>query len=742
MNGLSTSDRGNPVNRGGDSLAIYRNVDNSVADAEELLREFDENGLSTVFTASGIPGVEFTTPFEVCLRPFLEALGWEGDDRQVVEALPHMDAIDSLDSFRAVLSRLGYRSRVYRLELRQLDPDQLPALAIFDDGKPTILLPHDSRDMALAFDPEEFDFREVTLDNTTAQVCVVIRDQSSTLVQVTPRSSWFFNAAYGLRKPIVTVGIVTFLSSIVALATPIYVMTVYNIVINAKSTPTLYYLFSIVLIFIFLEVYLKRVRGQILAFVGARLSAGVMNSGFSRLLGLPIGMIESAPIGTQIIRLKQFEGIHTFFTGAAGAAILDLPFTFLFFATIAFINPILATIPIGLACVYAVLALVAVPGTRARAEAVNSAVANSNSFLMDSISKRSSVNQLRVEREWQRRFTAVSRELSLRRCETQYFESLLGVVSQSLVMVAGVITLVVGANLVMSQELSIGGLIAVMMLIWRVLSPIQTILTNLNRINQFVTSIKQIDLLMKIPLEHNVGVNRPILRKIRGRITLVNVGFRYGNEQEPVFRGLSLDIQPKQFVCIASATSGGKSTILKLILGLYKPQAGAVFIDGLNIQQLEPTEVRASISYLPLGPKLFYGTIAQNLRLSAPAATDAEVLAALEAAGIDIESPMFPDGIETRLTSEKMSTIPIGIVQSLALSRMYCRQSAIYLMNDPASHLDEAGQRALLKKLGNLKGKSTIVLISNREEHLTMADRVIKLANGAIAEDYVPEQVS
>lgn len=711
-------------------------------DVEALLADFDENDFSTVFTESGVPGIEFTTYYEICLRPFLEALGWEGEDRQIVEALPHMEPIEDLDAFRAVISRFGFKSRTYKLTLNQIGTDQLPALVLLGDDKPVILLSCEQRDMALLFDPETFDFREIVLDWTKAVCCIAEPVRAGPPGAEARKQSWFTGAVYSLRRPFTVIAGLTLAANLLALATPVYVMNVYNLVIGAKNLETLGFLFAAVVLIIVFEIFLKRKRGKLLGFVGARLSAGMMNASFNRLLSLPVRMIEAAPIGAQITRLKQIEGTHAILAGPIGIAFLDLPFVLLFFAAIAFISPLLALVPIVLAVVFAVLALLAIPGARRRNADMSAAVASSNSFLTDAFGKMTSIQQLRSERDWQRRFIGVSRDLAHKRYRVQFFDSMLGAVAQSLMMLAGVATLLTGAVLVMSGDLSVGGLIAIMMLIWRILSPIQSVFTNLNRISQFIESIKQIDILMQIPIEHEKGASAPVRRKFRGRVTLANVSFRYAAQQEPVFRGLSLDIPPGQFVCVSGTTAGGKSTILKLILGLYKPQAGTIFLDGLHLQQLDPAEVRAAISYVPQEPKFFYGTVAQNMRIAAPTATDDEISQALVDAGLEITSPMFPEAAETRLTAEKMATLSIGTLQRVSLARAYCRKSPIYLFNDPAANLDADGERELERQLGKMKGTATIILISNRPDHLRICDRVLRISKGAIVEDYAPSDAA
>ena len=687
--------------------------------------------------ASGIPGVTFRTSFDLCLRPFLEAIGWEGEGRHLVEAIPHMDSIHDLDTFRSVVSRLGIKTDVHRLAPRDLTAEQLPAIVLASGQNPVLLLTIEGGGNAIIFDPEAFEIRNERLTNRLSYVCIRSRQSVSNALK-TQNENWFLSALHGFRRPIFAIFLLTFAANVLSMATPLYVMNVYNLVIGAKSFGTLPFMLAGVITVLALEIYLKAARGRVLAFVGARMSAGLMNSGLSRLLGLPINMIEAAPMGAQILRLKQLENTHAFFTGPVSVALLDLPFILLFFAAISVLSPALAVVPVVLVAIFAVLAVVAIPGTRKRNTEMNNSVSESQNFLTDAISKKFSINQLRNEADWHRRFIPIARETSLKRFRVQFFDAMLGTVSQSLVMLSGVSTLLIGAVLVMRGDLSVGALIAIMMLIWRILAPIQTVFTNLNRISQFLESVKQINLLMRIPVERETGTEAPVARKFRGRVTFSGVAFRYGAQDEPVFRGLNLDIPEGQFVCISSATAGGKSTILKLILGLYKPQAGGIFLDGLNLQQLDPHEVRASIGYLPLEPTFFYGTIAQNLRLAAPTATDAEIHQALQDAGVDITAPMFPEGIETRLSSERLAQIPPGTQQSLSMARMYCKRSPIFLLNDPDARLDDTGSQALIAKLSKLKGKSTIILISNKREHLSMCDRILKLSNGVIVEDSPP----
>lgn len=683
----------------------------------------------------GISGISGTTPFDQCLRPFVEALGWTGDPRHIVEAFPHLESITDFDSFRAVVGRLGYSTRTVRLSLDEIRADQLPAVIDLPDRGPIVLIPGGRDNRMLAFDPRVFDLVEIERGRQSGICCIAQPIASALPSEAADTNKWISNAVQSVRRPFWTVLAITFFANILGLTTPIFVMVVYDSVIATNSADTLYFLlFGFVAIVAF-EIHLRKMKGRLIAYLASRVSAGLMTASLGRLLSLPVAMTENAPINTQILRLKQFESLHGLFVGPIANAVLDLPFTLLFFVAIAFVDPLLAIIPILLVALYALLTILTTSGARRLLDAMNTSSSANQEFITEAIRKRASIKQLNAETEWVDRFTPISRELAENRCRVQFFDTSLSTISQSLVSIGGVTTLLVGSHLVMSGDLSTGGLIAVMMFIWRVLAPIQIVYNNLTKIDQFIQNAKQLKALMQLKIEHPSGPRRFVLRAFEGRVTLSNVGFRYSPDQEPIFRGLSLDIPPGQMIGVSSENAGGKSTILKLMMGLQLPQAGGIFLDGLNLRQLDPREVREAIGYLPQHPVFFYGTIAQNMRLCAPAATDEEILTALSDASIDIASDFFPEGIDTRVTRQFISKLPEGTLQCLSLARLYCKSSKIYLLNDPTTYLDEAGSAALARKLQKLRGTATIILVSNRENQLRSCDRVVKLVGGTIAED-------
>ncbi len=206
-------------------------------------------------------------------------------------------------------------------------------------------------------------------------------------------------------------------------------------------------------------------------------------------------------------------------------------------------------------------------------------------------------------------------------------------------------------------------------------------------------------------------------------------------------RGVTLDVPQGQFITITGNSGAGKSTLLKLMAGLYRPPMGAVRVDGLDLRQIDTAEYRKCVAYVPDDLDVFYGTIAQNLKLADPEATPNVMKKALQEAGAGGLVESLPEGLDTRIKTTDQRAWTNGVLQQLVLARAYVKDCPIYLMDDPGSRLDRAGDERFIKKLESLKGVATIVLITHRPSHMRASDRVVVLERGQIVGDGPPEKI-
>ncbi|MFV2091746.1 MAG: ATP-binding cassette domain-containing protein, partial [Hyphomicrobiales bacterium] len=275
---------------------------------------------------------------------------------------------------------------------------------------------------------------------------------------------------------------------------------------------------------------------------------------------------------------------------------------------------------------------------------------------------------------WGQRYRGIAAKHFIGQFRAQQFNTMVQTFAQGMTMLAGIATLYIGTNMALADTLSIGGLIAVMALVWRVLTPLQAAFMSLNRLGQAATSIRQINQLMRIPQERDPGHLPTVFRSLTGRVAISNVAFRFGPQSDPVLRGVSLSVAPGELVAITGASGSGKSTLLKLIAGLYRPQGGTITIDGLDVRQFDAGELRHRLGYADEARDFFYGTICQNIQLAHPEASREDVAAILAGVGAEAAIKALPDGLETRLTGATLAAMPEMLKQQLSLARAFVKQ--------------------------------------------------------------------
>ena len=486
---------------------------------------------------------------------------------------------------------------------------------------------------------------------------------------------------------------------------------------------------------------LRSVRARAMAYFGARIDSLIGKEAFEAILNMPVLMIETASVGTQLARLKQFESMRELFTGTLAASIIDVPFIFIFIAAIALWGGQLVWIPLSLIVVYFILSIIALLITRNLTNACGVLKQRRQILLHEIVGKRSAIRMLNAEGVWVLKHRQLSESIAQMNGRIHRFNMVTHSVGEILASVAGVATLGFGALGVAGGSMTAGALIGTMTLVWRVLSPIQSMYLSTPRIDQAMQTFRQIDRLMKIRGERIRSRPRSVPRKFRGKITVQRLAFRYPQSPDAVLRNIELEAKPGEMIAITGASGAGKTTLLRLLAGLYPPAMGAILVDETDLRQVDPLEWRAQISYLPEHSAFFYGSGAQNIRLARPDASDDDVVHALAEMGFEQGQGLFANGIDHRLKARDFENLPDAVRQRLALARCFIKDAPIYLLDNPEASLDSAAEAWLLKKLGALKGKSTVIFSTFRPSHMLVADRLILLKDGQVVLDGPPQHV-
>ncbi|MEW5009278.1 MAG: peptidase domain-containing ABC transporter [Cycloclasticus sp.] len=683
------------------------------------------------------------SPYAASIYPLLKALGWKNIRRELIEALPHFaDSIDLVD-VRNILANMSYDSAPMKVSVQNLKAELYPALYIAADGRVLVLIERDGDELEY-FDCDEQQAYSVKASalpqKGTAYLFTDNASKANTGQAAVTQSSWFGGMVQRFKKMILHLFAMTFVINLAALLVPLFIMLIYDKVIGAKSLDSLPWLLSGVGILIIADLIMRYFRSKIMGAVAGRMDYLIGSETFKQLLFLPPMYTENSTVTAQLSRLKQFESVRDFFTGASAAIVMELPFVLMFLIAIGFLAGTIALVPLLMIIVYVTFGLLWLPSLNKKVLRSGKARTHRQGLLLQTFDGRKEIKSIGSEAVWKGRFRELSGEAIQSNYQTFFANSIMNNLSQSIMTLSGLVVLALGAMSVMEGAMSIGALIATMALVWRALSPIQGAFLSVSKFQQTVLAIKQIDQLMRIKIEAKDAHSGLMSEGVFESIKMDRVSFRYASDQDPVLLGVSLEVAAGEMIAITGYTGAGKSTLIKLIAGMYKPQAGTLLFNGQDIRQLNAMEMRRSIAYVPQVVQMFHGTIAQNIRLNNGLATDEEIEVATEKAGVLEDILNLPEGFNTKIGDTAANKYPPGFVRSIAIARALVSQAKIILFDEPGASLDDESDARFMRQLEKLKGDRTVVMVSHRPSHIRLADKVVLLDKGAVRFAGAPDE--
>ncbi|TXG81551.1 MAG: ATP-binding cassette domain-containing protein [Sphingomonadales bacterium] len=680
--------------------------------------------------------------FAACLFPLLQALQWRGSTRDLVEALPHFaDDLDLTDLLN-VLAELGYKCRSAKVSRGRFDPRLLPALMVRKTGAPVVILQQVEAGFLAYCSAADAEI-VIPASALTGELQAPARAGSLDEQEETIRQeNWMGALMRRFSASFLSLFTITAVLNLFALSVSLYMMAIYDRVIPTRNTETLLLLVFGALCLLAVDVGLRQVRARIIAHVGARIESIVATGTFKQIVDLPPAMVEAAPVGTQVSRLREFDSLRDLFTGPVVNVALELPFTLMFLGVIAWLAGPVVWVPVVMLVLYVVLGLAIDPALKRHVKRSSRARAERHEFLIDMFRNTRAIKQLSAESMWLERYREISAAMSHSHFEVTRLTQLLQTLAQAIMVASGVGAVAWSVERVVTGAMTMGGMIAVMSLVWRLLSPMQSLFLALTRLEQAQLSTRQLNQLMRAPTEvRRRSAGRRVERNFQGGLTFDRVSFRYRPTSDPALLGVSMTAAPGQLVAITGGNGAGKSTLLTVALGMNRPQAGAVLIDGIDIRQIDPVELRQTLAYVPQETALFHGTVAQNLRLGNPLAADSDLRDACARLGILDQVEKLPRGFETRLGDQSETRFNAGFRQALAIARALVKRPPIILMDEPAQLLDRANDDSFVEVLRALRGQTTTIMVSHRPSHIALADMVAVLNRGQLVAYGPPEQV-
>ena len=651
---------------------------------------------------------------------------------RLLAAIPH--AQGPLDAAEAqnTLAHLGHVSEWSRGRAHAFDPRLLPILfRDSSDDRPVILVADDAGQVAVV-DPLTGISRPVDRRGPRGEGLLMRRydpraEPTSHFMRKASGHGWL-RAFLGRFRPIYLQAFLAgFVINLLSLMPPLFVMVLYDRVIGTSDlTPVALLAFGALLAVLF-EWWLRQIRREGLAWFAGRLDNAVGNSIFTQLFGLSPVMLFRAPVFSQIARIKTLEGVREFFTGAAFLAMLDTPFVVLSLIVIALLAGPLVLLPI--AAIALLIALQSLVRSRLQWIIKLAAFASSarHRFLIETFERVDTIRALGLAQGWGRRHTALSGRDAMAQWRIAWTGALAETAAHSVTTLTALATVSVGIAMVWSGLLSQGALVAVMLLVFRVLSPFHALCASAPRIEQLRNSVQQVDTLMDLETEAESQAASARLPRMRGQLSFRDVSVRLREGEREEFSHLTLDVKPGEVVAVTGREGTGASSILGLTSKLVDPAWGTVRVDGFDVRQLDGPSIRRQIAYLPAVPDLFAGSVADNLRLIAPRATDDNLAEALGKAAAERDVFALPQGVDTWVGRGGIN-ISEDLAARLMLARFYLHGGQLALIDAlPPSVLAGSAGKNLRAAIQAWRGGRTVMMCTQHRDFLELADTVVWL---------------
>ena len=551
---------------------------------------------------------------------------------------------------------------------------------------------------------------------------------------------WFWGSLAENSRIYRDIMIAALVVNMFALAMPLFTMNVYDRVLPNQATETLWVLAIGIALIVIGDLVLRTMRGYFLDWASTRVDVKLTTRIMEQVLGI---RLEQRPnsVGSFANNLRSFETVRDFITSATITTLIDIPFGLIFIAVIAWISwPMIIPVMLG-AVVILVYSFSVQTKMHDLSETMYRASAIRNATLIESLVGLETVKALGIEGQMQRKWEHSSHFLTEVTSKLRLLSASINNGATSIQQLIAITLVVLGSYLVINSELTMGGLIACTMLASRALVPIAQTAGLLTQYHNAATSLASLDEIMHRPVERPLDSSFLSRPAFNGDIEFREVSFSYPGAEEDALTKVSFKIKAGEHVAILGRMGSGKSTIHKLILGLYQPTSGAILIDGIDARQIDPAELRRSVGYVQQDTQLFYGSMRDNLTISAPHVDDAAVLAAAHVGGIDEFVNSHPKGFDL-LVGERGETLSGGQRQGVGIARAFIGKPAILLLDEPTSAMDHSGEDAIKKRLVESTKHKTLVLISHRSSLYDLVNRIIVIDSGRIVADGPKDQVT
>ena len=663
--------------------------------------------------------------------------------------LPRIGLTPSL--FHRAAARAGFASKVVRRPLERIEPALLPAILLLEGNQACLLVGWQGEGegaTAQVLFPESgqgaVSLPRAEIERRYAGIAIFARprfrfDQRTPQVGEIAQRHWFWGAFLEQLPVYRDVLMAAAIINVLALAMPLFTMNVYDRVVPNFAVETLWMMAAGILLVLGVDYALRLLRGHFVDLAGARIDHQLSALIMERVLGMRMAD-RPASVGSFAATLRSFESVRDFIASATVTALIDFPFAILFLLAMAWISWPLVFVPVLGGIAMLVYSYVIQHKMQELSETTYRASALRNATLIESLTALETIKAHGAEGQMQAKWEKTAAFLARVSGELRLLSSSVMNGANTLQQFVNLAAVVAGVYLIHIGWLTMGGLIACTMLAGRAMQPMAQLVALMMQYQNARLALKSLEETMQRPTERaneSAFIHRT---EIRGEIEFRDVSFSYAKDTEPVLKNASLRIRPGEHVVVLGRVGSGKTTLQKLILGLYAPTAGAVYIDGVDLRQLDPADVRRNIGYVGQDTLLFYGSLRDNIAIGAPYADDQTIIEAAEMGGLAEFVNRHPQGFDM-LIGERGESISGGQRQGVAMARAVLLDPPILLLDEPTSSMDFSSEEQLKERLRRFTEHKTMVIVTHRLSLLNLAHRIVVLDAGRVVADGPRDQV-
>ena len=651
--------------------------------------------------------------------------------------------------FARAAARAGLSSRIVRRALDGIDNVLLPVILLLKGDQACVLVGwNEEGDTAKLLFPEtgqgEIALSKQELADRYMGIALFARprfafDARTPEVGKVVQRHWFWGALLEQSAVYRDVIGAALLINVFALVMPLFSMNVYDRVVPNNATDTLWMLALGVLLIFVMDFMMRLLRGHFVDLASARIDVKLSALIMERVLGMRLEM-KPASVGSFASNLRSFESVRDFIASATVTALIDFPFALIFILVILWISWPLVFIPIVGLLAGLIYAYLIQHKMHELAETTYRASALRNASLVESLTALETIKTQGAEGVVQNKWERTTAFLARTSAQMRLLSATATNGAASITQLTNVLLIVAGVYLIHERLLTMGGLIAITMLGGRAMAPLGQAVGLLMQFQNARMSLETLDKLMAQPVERPddaAFIHRP---EIRGEIEFRNVSFNYPGQGEAALQNISLHITPGEHVVVLGRTGSGKTTLQKLMLGLYQPSDGVVRIDGIDLRQLDPADLRRNVGFVGQDATLFYGTLRENIAIGAPYADDSAIVAAAEVAGLTQFVNRHPKGFDM-LIGERGESLSGGQRQEVAIARAVLMDPPMLLLDEPTSAMDFSTEYGFKERLKRFAAHKTVVIVTHRSSLIDLANRIIVVDDGRIVADGPREQV-